>query len=363
MADMKRVFEVTTAVSGVKTYLYAADGTEELGRPFKYHVTLLAEKELPLDDLLGKPITVSVEKVDGGSGRYFNGLVSQVAASGKRGQFHVVTATLRPWLWVLTRISDNKIFQNKTVTEIIQEVFDENGFSDYQMKVKASYRTRDYCVQYGESSFDFVSRLMEEEGIYYFFEHRDGKHDLVLYDAESTHNSCEVEGGDTLPFRLPGGHAIGVEHVNHWELSHALQTEAYVLDSYNFEKPKADLKQATKDAQQHGKPGLERYEYGQLYPEANDGGALVKVRCEEHLAVSPKRAKRSLLSDKMFCAPGAPGRIRTSDLRLRRALLYPTELRAHIKGPWNYTRLTEEISMKSILAKEGAQLSLRDFNA
>src|SRR5690606_5191972 len=94
---------------------------------------------------------------------------------------------LRPWLWLLSRTEDCRIFSSKSVPDIIREVFEDAGFSDFRMALSESYDRVEYCVQYRESDFAFVSRLMEEEGMYYFFEHSEDRHMLVLADAKSSH--------------------------------------------------------------------------------------------------------------------------------------------------------------------------------
>ena len=94
---------------------------------------------------------------------------------------------LRPWLWLLTRTSDCRIFPKMTPLDIIKQVFSDRGFSDFRDATTGSPPTLEYCVQYRETDFNFVCRLMEEYGIYYFFEHSDGKHTLVLADGKSSH--------------------------------------------------------------------------------------------------------------------------------------------------------------------------------
>ena len=109
-------------------------------------------------------------------------------------RFATYHAELRPWLWILTKAADCRIFQNKSVPDIIKRVFADLGFTDYRDDTTATYAARDYCVQYNETAFDFVSRLMEDEGIFYFFEHADGKHTLVLADDASAHKPCRAVG-------------------------------------------------------------------------------------------------------------------------------------------------------------------------
>src|SRR5262249_12579214 len=127
--------------------------------------------------------------------RFFNGVVSRFAASG--AQFHgrrVYRAEVVPWLWFLTRTANCRIFQNLSVPDIIEKVFKDFGFqpnTNYKLALDGSYEPREYCVQYRETAFNFISRLAEHEGIYYFFKHEDGKHTMVLADSASPYYDCQ----------------------------------------------------------------------------------------------------------------------------------------------------------------------------
>lgn len=298
MGDIKHVFEVETELANKEFFVYEAVGTEELGRAFNYEVTLLIEETVDLEKLLGESITIKVRGDDGEIYRYINGIASEIVSLGQRSQFNALKATLRPWFWILSLSSDNRVFQEMSVTEIIKKVFDDNGFSDFEISTSKTYRKRDYCVQYGETSFEFVSRLMEEEGIYYYFDHRDGKHQMIICDDDAGHKASEMEDGSSkLLFRPPGEARYGLQHISEWRLKHALQTEKVVLDSYDFEKSTADLKQESDDKGQHAHSGKERYEYGQLWTEKSDGDHLSRVRREEH-------ASRNRVIDGVSNAPG-----------------------------------------------------------
>ena len=147
--------------------------------------------------LLGKPMSVGVQLADGGE-RHFHGIVTQCSQSIDQGQFASYQVTLRPWLWLLSRTSDCRIFQNLSIPQIIKQVFRDLGFSDFEDALSRPYREWEYCVQYRETSFDFVSRLMEQEGIYYFFRHEQDRHVLVLADAYGAH--ATVPGYVSIPY-------------------------------------------------------------------------------------------------------------------------------------------------------------------
>jgi type VI secretion system secreted protein VgrG len=278
--DNERFASVSTTFSGVEMHLQHMTAGEELGRPFRYELELLCEKnDLDLDKQLGEPVTVTVEtRADD---RYFNGLVSQMSFAGMQDHLARYLVTVRPALWFLTYSSNNRVFQTKTVPEILDEVFQEHGFS-HRESLTATYRQRDYCVQYGETDFDFVSRLMEEEGIYYFFEHKDGKHDLVLADSSNAHKA--ISGYEQVQFFPPSEGQREEDHISDWELSHRVETQKFTVASYNYEKPKDDLSADKKIEQEHGQKGKEQYEYGQLFPEAKDGKQLSTVRAQEQQA-------------------------------------------------------------------------------
>src|SRR5690606_19561379 len=145
-------------------------GREEFSRSFEFELDLLSTNpNIAAKDILGKKLTVAFE-LSTGSTRYFNGYAVQFSQEPDIGEFAHYRVVLRPWLWFLTRTTNCRIFQDKTAPEIVKAIFKEHGFSgDIKESLSGTYRQRVYCVQYRESDFDFVNRLMEEEGIYYFF--------------------------------------------------------------------------------------------------------------------------------------------------------------------------------------------------
>ena len=230
-----------------------------------------------------QPITVTILTRDGKK-RHFSGIASHVSYTGPKGHMSSYTAVLRPWIYFLNHASDNRIFQQMTVPDILADVFKGHGCSA-KKSLSGKYRTRDYCVQYGETDFDFASRLMEEEGIYYFFEHKDGNHDLVLSDSPSAHS--DFPGYAKVPFFAPDPQfSRDEDHIDHWELQHQVETTRVAVDSYNFETPKTklDAKSESKEKRDHGESGKEMYEYGALYPKSADGDTLAKVLVEEQQA-------------------------------------------------------------------------------
>src|SRR5262249_55251190 len=145
---------------------------------------------IEIDKVLGQNLTLTAEFINPDRKRFFNGDVVQFRQTAKSvDKYFCYEAILKPRLWFLTRTTDCKIFQKQSVPDIIKSILDEHGITDVKKSLSGTYNPREYCVQYNESDFDFISRLMEEEGIYYFFVHEKGKHTLVLADSDGAHSS------------------------------------------------------------------------------------------------------------------------------------------------------------------------------
>ena len=254
-------------------------GTEQLGRLFEYELSLFSRNEsVDIDKLLGQVVTVTLD-TPGGEERYFNGIVSRFSQVGRdEGGYATYQATLRPWLWFLTRTSDCRIFQKMKVPDIIKDICKEEGFTNIEDKLSGSYRTWVYCVQYRETDYNFISRLMEQEGIYYYFKHEDGKHTLVLCDAAGSHESI----GDPVPYSLPGISAHGRDaSISEWFLTREVQPGACALIDYDAEKPKANMKSQSLVKRNHTGAEYEIYDYPGEYPDCGVGDRYAGIRIEE----------------------------------------------------------------------------------
>ncbi|MEP6592344.1 MAG: type VI secretion system tip protein TssI/VgrG, partial [Acidobacteriota bacterium] len=253
---------------------------EEMSRLFTYDVSLLSKRDdIALDEMLGQNVTVALVLPDE-SERYFNGYVTRFKQGGRYGRYHQYFAVVRPWLWFLTRTADCRIFQNKKVPEIIKEVLSDSGASDYKFELTATYRQWDYCVQYRETDFNFVSRLMEHEGIGYYFRHSADKDTLVLTDSASTHTPTVTY--ETLPHIGPTEQVRpDLEHVTGWNFGRDIQPGAYVHDDYDFERPGVELKTNKLHPRGHSFADQEIYDYPGTYIQIPDGQQYAEVRMEE----------------------------------------------------------------------------------
>jgi len=253
---------------------------EELGRLSDFEVTLLSEQpDVDLDAILGKNVTVHLTLPDD-SARHFNGYVTRFSQRGRLGRYHRYQARVSSWLWFLTRTADCRIFQDMTIPDILKLVFDDHETTDVAFELTASYHKWTYCVQYRETDFNFISRLMEQAGIYYYFRHADGKHTLVLTDSTAKH--VPAPGYESLIF-IPPGQIVRpeFEHVSSWELSREVQPGVFVHDDYDLERPSVELRTKKVLSRGYSPSDYEVYDYPGRYIQTADGEQYAGVRIDE----------------------------------------------------------------------------------
>ncbi|MDX2427109.1 MAG: type VI secretion system Vgr family protein, partial [Xanthomonadales bacterium] len=267
---------------GSKLVVQSMSGDEALGGLFNYNLELLSQDfELHFDQVVGQQVTVALELPEGK--RHFNAFITEFRYLGHSDRYARYQATLRPWLWFLTRTSDCKIFQEKKVPDIIKEVFRENGMSHFEDRLTGNYREWEYCVQYRETDFNFISRLMEQEGIYYYFEHSEDKHTLILTDDMGTHKPFPKF--ETIPYCPPTGQMSVQEddHLQHWAVTQSIQPEQYAIQDFDFKKPRVDMLSRFNLPGNHDYPGgdPEIFDYPGEYVETDDGMHYVEIRLQE----------------------------------------------------------------------------------
>jgi type VI secretion system secreted protein VgrG len=283
-----RLISLTTPLGDDKLLLAGFSGHEAISRLFSFHLDLLADKtdpafkEIAFSDIIGKSVTITINQSDD-TPRYFNGLVSRFAQSGGDVAFQRYQMEVVPWTWMLTRYADCKIFHNKTVGEIIQKVFSDRSFTDFKVSLSASYTPLEYCVQYRETDFNFISRLMEQNGIFYFFEHQDGKHTMVIADSSSIHQACPEF--DSAGYNLAGGGIDSEDVVNSWNLEQELRSGIYTLTDYYFETPSASLVASESTVYEvGGNSSFELFDFPGDYTTRTDGTSFAKLRMQEEEA-------------------------------------------------------------------------------
>jgi len=292
MPDPQRLIRVKSSLGATKFLLREMHLTEALGQPFLIELVVDSDDlDINYKDILGDHLSIELDITDQEK-RYFDGIVTGFAYAGLHDYRASYRLVARPWLHVMTRHAQCKIFQGKTVPDIIKEVFRAANFDDFEDKLqRQDYPKLDYCVQYRESDFAFVSRLMEQEGIYYFFKHREDGHKLVLCDGATGHGKYADKYGDIKIARSPEDTEVGT--VWDWTLGQDLQSGQYTHTDYDFEKPNADLKKSKSIAQGHKEDAFEIYDYPGKYVEASDGTTYADIRMEEQAALFERASGKS----------------------------------------------------------------------
>ena len=241
------------------------------------------KSDLEPDQLLGQQVDVAIELRDGGK-RCLNGYVTRFGLGRHRGRYFGYQATVRPWLWLLTRTSDCRIFQNQTVDEIVATVFaDHTAIAKYEFNLYRQYRKRPYCVQYRETDFNFVARLLEDEGIFWYFDHAQGEHKLILVDDVA---ACTAAPGcEALPYYANVGQAPpDHEYISSWNFSRGIEPGKAVLTSYDFERPSAKLLVEKAITSRYALSDQEQFDFQGDYTQKSDGEQLADTRIDEQQA-------------------------------------------------------------------------------
>ncbi len=297
------LFSITTPLGQDKVLLRGFRGSEGMSRLFRFELDLLSEDQgITFTDIVGKNVTISVQQADG-TPRYFNGVISRFGQGAAEGVFATYHAEMVPWLWFLTRDANCRIFQNMAIPDIITKVFSDAGQTAYTNSVTATYPTREYCVQYRETDFNFVSRLMEEYGIYYFFQHDNGKHTLVMGDAAS--NNADCPGQNQHKLYTESTAVLDEDVVQSWQIEQEMRTGKYSLTDYNFLTPSSNLLASTTTVNVvGGNTSYNTYDYPGKHLTQGDGSTLVKTRMEEeesvHLVAHGTSDARSMVTGYKF---------------------------------------------------------------
>ena len=308
---MARQIELTTPLGKDVLLFRAMQAREELGRLSEFDLSALSTRgDIGPSELLSKNVTVKLE-LRGGGFRYFNGYVTRFAQGGMVGRYYQYRMIVRSWLWFATRTADCRIFQEKTVPDIIKEVFADHPVAVFEDGLTGKYAKRTYCVQYRETDFNFVSRLMEEEGIYYYFDHQDGRHVLKLVDSDSGHKALEHKA--TIAYYPPGKEIrADEEYIHAWTFDQNIQPGNLTLTDYDFTKPKADLTVKAKLVEKHERADYEIFDYPGEYVKTDDGEHYARARVDElHSAFDRAEAEcnvREIAVGRTFNFTNAPRR-------------------------------------------------------
>ncbi|HDS5236375.1 TPA: type VI secretion system tip protein VgrG [Klebsiella aerogenes] len=287
-------------------------GHEAMSEMFELSLTLLgSDARLDRSKLLGQPVTVTIPTQNALSSRYFNGKITRVAVSAVELsgiRYAAYQLIVEPDLWPMKRDRNLRIFQGQTVPQIINTLL-----SEYQVnvedKLNGSYRVWDYCVQYQESSFAFISRLMELEGIAYHFRHEAGKHTMVLTDSATQHQP--VSGYETIPYHQTASGGITTEEgIGQWALEDSVTPGIYSLDDYDFRKPNAWLFQARQNPASPSPGSIDVYDWPGRFVDHGHGEFYARIRQErwqvEHQQIQASATAVGIAPGATFTLTNAP---------------------------------------------------------
>ena len=273
LSQANRLLSISDFSLGKDTFLLTVfSGSETISDLFHFHVEVLSENlDIDPNNIVGKAATICIQN---DVGRKFHGFVrSFVFGEIQADSLRQYKMELVPWLWFLSQTNDHRIFQEKTTKEIVSQVFKDLGFSDFDFRA-AGGKKREYCVQHNESDLHFVSRLLEDDGIAYYFTHAEGKHTLVLVDqpnayAEVSETNLEYSKGSAPHSQL-----------NAWERQLNFKKGKWTLNDYNFKEPKKNLTASISSSSSLPKnSNFEHYEYPAYY-DPSLGAELVKIALE-----------------------------------------------------------------------------------
>ncbi|MBM2714682.1 type VI secretion system tip protein VgrG [Mesorhizobium caraganae] len=283
-------------------------GRDEISRCLAYTVGFVSTNA-DIDPLKMLGGVVSIEG-ESDPKRWFSGLIAEFRLTRIEDRLAYYEAIVRPWLWFLGNTTDCRIFQDKTAVEIVEEIFSKyGGIAKFEKRLQGSYPPREYCVQYDESDLDFVQRLLEHEGIMYFFEHAEGEHKLILADAMS--KLKPAPGYETVLYQFEGqGSRRDVEYITEWIPGSAVRPGAYAHTDYDFEKPAADLMAKSAQPFGHKQAAGENYRHPGAHLDVGRGDSLAAIRREEiqapHMRIAAVGTVRGLFSGCTFKLDGFP---------------------------------------------------------
>jgi type VI secretion system secreted protein VgrG len=260
--------------------------SERLGVPYVFEFEVVSDTPmLSPNDVLGEQVTISV-LVDTEQ-RHYSGIATSLQSLGVQSENFVYRLVLRPWLWLLSRTTNCRIFQDQTAVDIIKKVFRDRGFSDFEERLTSSYLPRPYVVQYRETDLHFVLRLMEDEGIYFYFTHELGKHVLVMADSLSAHDTTPFY--DSLPHLPPDSQrAVQIDYLETWEMVFEVESGAFALTDYDFQAPRASLDVLKALPESHSHADYEVFDFPGNYLQAKQGETIAMLRLEEAKATAQR---------------------------------------------------------------------------
>lgn len=318
------------------------EGHEGVSTPFRYVLQLASKQaDIELGALLGKPARMMIHGIR--EDRFVHGVVSRFSQSNPGQHFARYELEMVPAIWFLSFYEEHRIFQQLTAQEIITSILDEYGIKGdpwVKWSLSGDLPKREYCVCYGETLLGFISRLLAEEGVFYFFEHEAESHLMVFGNDSSVHD--ELVGGKEIPFRLDVSRSHEIEHVHSFEYDLRVRPQKTLLRDFNFKKPHEEIEGECADTEKDdaaGHPAASKivvYDYPGGFLETSDADRLVKIRHGQN------RSDRRTARGRSNCRRLLPG--------------FTFQLADHERGDYNaeylVTRLSHKGSQPSVTAPE-----------
>jgi len=272
----KNVPHFSLKIEGLKLTTIDFEIKEAISHPFVAHFSLASESPISLEETLEKAAVFQLMSL--GDSRYLHGQMERFTYDGYIRRFHLYKAIIRPTVWFLSYKQDRRIFQEMTVPQIVEKLLKEHGITGdlFQFNLQATYVPREYCVQFSETDFHFISRLLEEEGIFYFFDHNRERTQIIFGD--STTNYTPVNAGETIAFNANVGKNPDNYFIHGFKHTARISSGEYAHKDYNFIKPSLDL---TSDKTDQKYSHLKRYDFPGKFKENPHGKSLSAIHLEQ----------------------------------------------------------------------------------
>jgi type VI secretion system secreted protein VgrG len=284
-----KLIAVDTPLGKDKLLLSRFAGSEGMSRLFEFEMELFSEDHtIDFKKIIGKEVTVRI-KLHDEKERFFHGIISRfsqksgdVNTGSEAPKFSFYTATMVPFFWLLTQTADSRIFQNKSIPDVIEQIFKDQALMNYELNLTGSYEPKEYCVQYRETDFNFVSRLMEQKGMYYFFKHEEKKHTLVVSDSADGNLPCPNQ--KAVRYQAGTSALDSEDKIFEMEMEQEIRVAKYTVNDYNFKVPNSDLKAEVSTQQPLGPGEREIYDYPAEFTTLDEGDRLANLRIQEEEA-------------------------------------------------------------------------------
>ena len=291
---------ISTPLEKDKLLMSSFEGDEHISGLFHFQLDLRSQDDaIDPKTIVGKNVTLRVVNHDE-SERFFNGYITRFVYCGAGDRLNIYRAEMRPWLWFLSRRSNCRLMPpTATAPDIIKHVFDQAGFKDYEIKgARGPFRTRDICIQLNETDLDFVNRIMEEEGLFYYWRHENGKHTMVIGDHASAYADCDEQ---EVIFTKTQGVVEGRQDITRWEHAYEFTTGKVAQRDWNFETPGLVDHESKSVVKLDGNDGYEFYDFPGDFADRDEAKELTKRRIEI------EEAGHDIVRGDSYCRSFMPG--------------------------------------------------------